>query len=182
MTRFLLAFAMIFFGSQAFAGILIEPYAGYHIGKTKGGTDPSTNLKGLVYGGRLGYQTMGFQIGADYLTGSISDDASPSSDYTPTDLGAFVGYQFPVLIRVYAAYGFAPQTSVKTNGTTLKYHDGTSYKLGIGYTGLPFVNINFEYYNSYSKKADAGEFGTLDLGYKAYIESYGLMLSVPFDL
>ena len=46
----------------AHADLLLEPYLGYQVGKTKGGSSEK-NLSGLVYGGRVGFQRLGLMLG-----------------------------------------------------------------------------------------------------------------------
>ena len=56
-------------------------------------------------------------------------------------MGAFVGYDFPILVRAWATYFFdvtySPETGSDLTAT------GTSF--GVGFTGLPFVSLNAEY-------------------------------------
>src|SRR5438445_354458 len=86
----------------AFADILLEPYAGYLFGKTSGGST-SNNMSGTEYGARVGYQSLGFMVGAEYMTGAMTVQ---SSSVTPSNLGIFAGYDFPILMRAYGVYYF----------------------------------------------------------------------------
>src|SRR5437868_5907357 len=101
--------ALIFaaaFVSNAHAGLLIEPYLGYHLGKYERSGTYERDQSGLSLGGRLGYQhTLGPMLGVDFQTGMWSDDANPKNDLTPTNISLFAGFEFPIMLRVYAAYG-----------------------------------------------------------------------------
>lgn len=172
---FLALFVSLFAVPQTYADVLIEPYLGYHLGKTKSGSATS-NDKGISYGGRLGYQTMGFMIGAEYQSGSWTDDSTPQDTITPSYLGAFVGYNFPVLFRVYGTYFFSADSKASNSSSSVKY-TGNGYKLGVGYTGFPFVSVNLEYG---STSFDKGNSQTLSNNVDTNF--YGLTISVPFDL
>jgi hypothetical protein len=170
---FAAAVVSVMMGSVANASLLLEPYLGYHTGKyTQGSTDQ--NLSGVSYGGRLGFQQLGFMGGIDYMTGSWKDDASPnSSTVTPSNLGVFVGYNFPILVRVYGEYGFSNSLKLSNNGgsDTLK---GTGIKLGVGFTALPFLSINLEYItDTYTKDSN----GTLTP--EVTDKLYGVSVSLP---
>jgi len=131
------------------ADLLIEPAVGYNIGKFD-----DTTVTGLGYGGRLGYTMLGFQLGVDYLQSSMSD--SDSNKYSTTDIAAFVGYRFPVLFKVYAAYIFSATAEVKGDDD-FDFEKGSGQKVGLGFTGIPFVDINFEYRTvSYKEYTAAG--------------------------
>jgi hypothetical protein len=123
------------------ASLLVEPLIGYNF-NGKLGTDASRG-SGTSYGGRLGYQNMGFQLGLDYLNSTMDYGRGwgNNADFTSNEYGIFVGYKFPILVRVYAAYIFS------ANGEVGSYElsEGSGTKIGAGFTGLPFVNINLEY-------------------------------------
>ena len=170
------ATAALAIGSLANAGILIEPYLGYHTGKFEiGSTENDT--KGITYGGRIGYQSLGFMGGFDYMTGTWTSESSGSDvDVTPTDMGVFIGYKFPVLIRAYFTYNFDAQTKAESGGSSNKF-TGKGMKLGIGYTGFPFVSINLEYISDSYDEMDG-----MSLSSDATGKMYGLTISAPFDL
>jgi hypothetical protein len=144
------AFALslsVMFMSHAGADLLLEPYVGYHTGKLTGGSPSvSSTQSGVTYGGRVGYESMlGFMIGGDVMSGSWKvnsggyfGNTSPTS--TPTDLGIFIGYNFPVLVRVYGEYGFSAQNKY-TNGSSIT-EKGSNIKIGVGYKFAPLVSLN----------------------------------------
>ncbi len=54
--------------NTAQASVLIEPYAGYAVGTSKGSAQTSTGsdtVSGTVFGGRLGLKSMGLMAGAE---------------------------------------------------------------------------------------------------------------------
>ncbi len=130
----------------AHADILIEPYAGYGVGKSDNGTDKKT-AKGYELGGRLGVQKMGLMGGLDYQTGKFTQ-SSPDVDYTGSNLYVFLGFNFPVLLRVYGEYGLMTKVHMVSSDPTIDADadlKGDSYKLGVGFTGFPLISINLEY-------------------------------------
>lgn len=161
-------------GSPAQADWLIEPYLGYHTGKLKVSSADS-DANGVTYGGRLGFQSFtGLMLGADYMTGAWTAKTNPHQDMTPKELGVFVGYDFPVLMRVYATYFFDSKLDFD-NGSNLEGHD---MRLGVGFkTLIPLVTINLEYgFGNYDKSHGH----SLSNEYKT--NYYGLTVSLPLTL
>lgn len=142
MKKLLLVLAMgLGFASTSHADILIEPYIGYEMGKGTQGTD-DFKLTGTDLGLRLGYASpVMFWAALDYTMGSgtFDPDSSASVDGKRTSLAAVVGVDFPILLRAWLGYGF--QNDLKIDSETFK---GKYTKLGVGFTGLPFVSLNLE--------------------------------------
>ena len=160
MKRLIVLFSLLI-SSFASAGILIEPQLGYIISSKFSGTttvnsgnfSANDSYSGMTYGGRLGYQMLGVMGGINYhhMSGTGTDKTvTPNVEYDTSrdDLGVFIGYNAPILVRAWFAYNFSAklnvdQTTTQTNkGDYLK---GTSTEFGIGYAGLPFLSINFIY-------------------------------------
>lgn len=162
------------------AGLLVEPYLGYHTGKIKQSGNPDSDVKGMSFGGRLGYQQMGVMAGLDYMTGSWTTESSGYKfDVTPTQLGLFVGYSFPMMLRVYGVYSFQADGKIK-NGA-LNYDQtqkGTGIKLGVGFTVMPLLSLNVEYLSATFTKDKNGN----KLNPEVKNDLFGLTVSVPFDL
>ena len=157
-----LFFAMI---SASHAGLLIEPYLGYAIGGDGESTFTPTTVNhtysGLNYGARLGYSNLGFMIGLDYSASShdLEGKITSSPTYSAKDgidrsqIGIFVGFNFPVMLRAWGTYYFgagfdgadAEKSGDQVYDNTDEVGDGSGYGLGVGFTGLPFVSINAEY-------------------------------------
>lgn len=158
----------------AHAGLYLEPYIGYGMGDSKQGTSKD-DVKGMAYGGRIGYSVMGLAVGVDYMTGKLNIDSTPSAEATPKDLGIFVGYTFPIMVRAYGVYvptAKADMTSSSGDGD----FEGSGMRLGVGFTMLPFVVINLEY-----TSIEYDKFKGNSLTNKNKLSMYGLNLSVPFD-
>lgn len=172
MKQFFLLFLPLLFVSQAHAGILLEPYLGYHTGNYKVGNG-KYDMNGPTFGGRVGYQNLGLFLGVDYMLGKWKDDASDSRDASPTDLGLFVGYEFPVMLRVYATYAFDSELKLKGGAINDKY-EGTSMKFGLGFTALPMVSVNLEYITGTYDEANG-----VSLASKLKTSMYGLSVSLP---
>lgn len=164
--------AVLLMGSSvSHAEFLIEPYLGYHIGKYDQGS-ADENASGVTFGGRLGFSTMlGLQFGADYMGGEWSIDTDPDTDGTLSNIGVFVGYEFPILIRVFGSYFF--DAELKDEGKL----EGDMIRLGVGLSPLPFIDVNLEYIT-----ATYDKFNGASLGTDAKMNMYGVTVSVPFEL
>ncbi|MDC0255713.1 hypothetical protein OAK75_12505 [Bacteriovoracales bacterium] len=132
-------FVMIF-SMKASAGVFIEPVAGYAMGSLE---DKSKyDSTGLMYGGRGGFSTMGFVIGAEYLMGQLEWEASggSKSDFDHTYISAYAGYSLPIMLSFRAGYVF----SNKIKGSLVEY-SGSGLSFGVGYSIAPFIKLNFDY-------------------------------------
>lgn len=176
-----LALSLLFI-KPANAGLLIEPVLGYSFKSFEVDAPDSSQEKGsgVSYGGRLGYQNLGFQLGLDYLKSSISlTDNDFKEDLSTSEWAAFAGFEFPILLRVYAGYIFSANAETEVaGGTKLKLQDGTGMKLGVGFTGLPFVDINFEYRKGTYTKIKMGSSADVDTDFNAFMVG----VSLPFVL
>jgi opacity protein-like surface antigen len=146
-----LAFSILILSTQSQAAVLIEPVVGYNFGSkfTIGegsDTDSYSGGSGPSFGGRLGFQQLGFQLGVDYLNSSIDmDDNDFDKNIDMSEWGAFVGFEFPIFLRVYAGYIFSATGETEVADTKVDLSKGSGYKAGLGFTALPFVDINLEY-------------------------------------
>ncbi len=191
---FLLVILFFFVSNSANAGLLIEPLGAFNF-SAKGKLDDKDHNKGFSafgggYGGRVGYQNFGFQLGVDYLHSSLNaSDNNFKKNISLNEWAGFVGFQFPVFLRVYAGYIFsASGTSRYDNGNIVgnsgvqdfTAKSGSGGKFGIGFTGLPFVAINLEY--------RSGAIDSYKIGNTSYdsdkikYSSYLLSLSIPINL
>ncbi len=170
------------FTSESKAALLLEPVVGYNIG-SKFDFESGENYTGgtgTAFGGRVGYQNFGFQLGLDYLNSSIDmDDADIDDNISLTEWAGFIGYEFPVLLRVYAGYIFSAAGSTESNGNDWDLIEGSGTKLGVGFTGLPFIDINVEY--------RAGSFDNYEINgtkqnKEVNYQSIMLGLSLPFTI
>ncbi len=146
-----LAFLVI---KPAQAGLLLEPVLGYSMAKFETDSPGSSEDKatGPSVGGRIGYQNLGFQLGLDYLRSNLNvDDNNFKEDLVTNEFAGFIGFEFPILVRVYAAYIFAATAEADVDlglgagKQSYELSDGNGMKLGVGFTVLPFLDINVEY-------------------------------------
>ncbi|MES2528295.1 MAG: outer membrane beta-barrel protein [Bdellovibrionota bacterium] len=199
MQRFLglFLFSIMFISFNAKADLLLEPVIGYSMGlkgSVKEGTISGTGLKttedkfsggsGPSFGGRVGYQKLGLQVGLDYLHSSVNpSDKEFKSNLDINEWAAFVGFEFPILFRVYGAYIFSADGQGKydtgTSFEKLTLKDGSGLKAGLGFTLLPFLDINLEY-----RRGTFGEWkaGSIKVDGDVDYSIYMIGLSLPFTI
>jgi hypothetical protein len=177
---------------NANAGLLIEPHLGYNIhSSTTLGTD-KIDYNGAQYGARMGLQSLGFMGGLDYTHASYTATTKPNSGTSDKDerkrdeLGVFIGYKFPVLLRAWVGYNFLAKETQSvlgpTSGTKVgDYYKGHSTEIGVGFTTIPFVSLNLSYKMlSYDKHFDSGKGTTSSLNPK--FEPKEIILGISFPL
>lgn len=178
----LLILAITAFSSTVHASLLIEPHIGYNLsgsGTTSGVEYKYTNPE---FGLRLGGQYLGFMAGFDYTTSAYTWEQSPGGDdkFDRGEFGVFVGYNFPILLRVWGAYYFT-NTAEDTNATGrtpsgAKY-EGSTKELGVGFTALPFLSLNLMFRNVVMDTKPAG-ITSADIANNEIV----LGVSLPFTL
>jgi hypothetical protein len=176
-------------GTSAHAGFLIEPYLGYRSGDLK--TTTLSNVSGKekytspVIGARLGWSFLGLWTGFDYEMGTSGEskpESGPSIDVDSSVAYLAVGYNLPVMFRAWAGYGLIAELNRETASTKSKIYGGAPVKIGFGYTGLPLVSINFEYFMWEPKKIESGGIKSkISNSYSKY-ELNAMMLSVSIPL
>lgn len=183
-TLLFLSFATI---PTAQAGVLVEPMIGYQFGD---GDEPGVDhsYSGPFFGGRLGYQQLGFMLGLDYRISTFEDEQQLSNsvvhdDQKQTKFGAFVGFNFPILMRAWVSYYFdvSMEDDDARNNNAGDEYSGDGLGAGIGFTGLPFVSVNIEYH-AYSYD----EFENARTGAKSSVSDFDvseilLSVSLPLD-
>jgi hypothetical protein len=158
--QLLMVLASVCFASAAQASLMIEPYVGYQLGSVNEknvvtpANDSKGSLNGTALGARLGYRFLIPWIALDYtsFSGKLkpSNSLVPDADATQSSLAIVVGADLPVLLRAWAGYGF--MNELKLKDTTTNKLKGSYTKVGLGWTMLPLVSLNFEYQmNNYSK-------------------------------
>jgi len=134
-----LIFVMIF-SLRVSAGVFIEPVVGYAMGGPEN-SSTSYDSTGLMYGGRGGFSTMGFDIGAEYLMGQLEwEKGGVTTNADHTYISAYVGYSLPVMLGVRAGYVFSNKYKTSSGENT-----GSGFSLGVAYSVMPFVKLNFDY-------------------------------------
>ena len=163
--------------STASASLLVEPHLGYNLGSSGDGE----SYNGGQFGMRLGYQQLGLMAGLDFTRSNFdqkSSGASGAATYKMerNEWGVFVGYNFPILLRAWGAYYFSNKTEITNANVELS---GNTKELGLGFTALPFLSLNFMYrmidldkskYNGVERNADASA------------QEYVVSISLPLTL
>lgn len=171
MKNLLAVFASVLLaGLNSNAGILLDPYFSY---KMSGSASfaAGSSMSGSDVGVRLGYDFLGLGAGIDTtLSGKYTySNSGVTFDSTPKNFGLFVSYTFPILVRGYFTY----IASAKETATGFEY-TGTGTKIGIQFTGLPFVAVGLETV-SLSYKESSG------VSVSATGSHTNIALSVPFS-
>ncbi len=188
----------VLLSAKAFAGFMFEPYLGYESQKVAGstsGVDIGGTGSAIDLGARIGWGFgLGFWSAIDVMTatgGKYSPTTTLTSTftYTKTDMGLSLGYDFPIKLRTYLTYNFNPSWDLTTEtlgvSTATKYSGGTSYKIGLGYSLIAMLTLNFEYYsNTPSSSSSAGVTTTLPAtaGDSLTETGYRLVLSMPIRM
>lgn len=163
------------FSFTATAGIHVEPYIGYTNFTTtfEASKDLKVSAKGLTtVGGRLGYSLLLFSAGVDY-------QLDKSSDHNRKNISAFVGVDFPILVRGYLKYVISSDydnDDLPSGAGDITFKNG--YAVGLGFTGLPFVSVNVEVEKSSYTAEDLPIVGDTDFDWASVM----LSVSLPLDL
>ena len=171
---------VLFAGSIAKADLLLEPYLGYEMGKgdAKSGNDLETQFTNM--GARIGYSTplmLWFALDVNLgMSGKLKPDSGSSSAAKRTTYGVVAGLDFPILLRGWVGYGFTNEINDTDNSAKYK---GTNTKVGVGFTGLPFVSLNVEYIKDDFKDYEiSGNTTNANLDHSSYM----LSVSLPLEL
>lgn len=176
------------------AGILLEPIVGYIVsGNVKdsetGATKEDYDYTSLNYGARVGLQVAGVMVGAEYNQATPSWDdqintTAVDTDFKESNLGAFVGYNFPAILRVWGTFYFDSTSEVDSGITKGAKFKGAGQGIGIGFTSLPLISLNVEYrmltYDEYISAA--GVTVNLNSQQEYTAKEIVLSVSIPFEL
>ncbi|MCB0390247.1 MAG: hypothetical protein KDD58_03095 [Bdellovibrionales bacterium] len=175
---------LVSFSHSAHAGFLIEPFLDFAVsGDADDGTPPTGDLSSTMYGLRIGMSTLGFIYGVEYAMGTYEEKYSVSGinvtvDGNSTDMGVFVGYEFPIMLRVWLSYYL--QTKLSLDDAIDTEATGSGTKIGVGYTGLPYISINLEMLTrSYDEYDTSLGSGTIDPEHKHTAYLLGISLPLP---
>jgi hypothetical protein len=176
--------ALVFVALPAKAGLLIEPYVSYDMGKLtykSGGSTDELDFSGVGFGARFAYTLPMLMLGVDYTTASGKfKEGSAEVDGGRSGLFAIVGARIP-FFRAWVGYGFMNDATWKTTPEVKLL--GTALKVGGSYTGLPLVALNAEYIMSNYTRARVGSVeADLASGDDAKMNTLLFSLSVPFNL
>lgn len=146
--RIVLLGLMLLFSLHSFAGISIEPIIGYNLGsklQVENGKDYSGG-KGIGYGGKFAFEndkSHGLAFGLDYLKSDI-DISNLDQNVKTDDFGLYIGYKLPALLKFYGEYIFSSSGDTEAEGRHRNLA-GTGWKLGVGTTIIPFIDMNLDY-------------------------------------
>lgn len=200
MSRFknvILALGFLTITSVANASLLIEPHLGYNLSggvsdyKSSGSsTAVKISYTGPQYGARLGMQFLGVMGGFAYTHGTYNlkntwTGGSSAGKQKQDDLGLFVGYNAPILVRAWVAYFFSSKvTATETNAsfTNGDISKGTTTELGVGFTPLPLLSLNIAY-RMFTMKSYQ-DVGAASVDYNPSVKNKEIVVgvSVPFHL
>jgi len=187
--KIFITLAIMLFTTVATAGILIEPQFGYILSNKYSGTinlsgpsgsgteDADFKSTGPEYGARLGYDILGFMAGFNYghATEKSKNTDVTTDDLKSTNIGAFIDYKAPMLVRAWLAYNFSSKATIATGD-----FKGSSTEIGLGFTGIPFLSINAIY-----RMYDYTDLTATGVSYTASNYSpkeIELAISLPFNL
>jgi hypothetical protein len=167
----LFSFLLVSYSAVSQAGLLVEPLAGYTFTSKTSTSDKNYNAgDGYGYGGRLGVSTGQLLIGLDYLKSQINMSSGDfNKDINEEDFGAFIGYKFERLFKIYGTYIFSATGDTKISDRNVNLENGTGFKFGVACTLLPFLDVNLDYRKVGFNKDIA-------------VDTMMLSLSLPFDL
>jgi hypothetical protein len=182
MKKLLLLFILTF-SFSSYASILIEPYFGTAMNSEIeiGNNDAEEYSSGSSTGARLGYQSMGLQLGIDYRMHSNESEVNNiDTEHSHNAIYGFVGYEFPVMFRVFAGMAVSGSGEATLGSSDYDLSDLSSTTLGISYKGLPFIAINFEMVNYSFDTVENSSGDEVDIDYSG--SHYLLSLSLPINL
>lgn len=142
---------------QTFAGISIEPIVGYNLGSeldVTPGKDYNGGM-GLGFGGKFAFEndkSHGLAFGLDYLKSDL-DIPDIDKNVKTDDFGVYLGYKLPAFLKFYGEYIFASSGDTEIEGRH-KHLSGTGWKLGMGTTIIPFIDVNLDYRQISYEKID----------------------------
>ena len=196
---------LIFFlslSSQSFAMIYVEPIIGYRLGSTsQDTTNTATNLmvnisgtsKGIIFGGRAGVKLLTFAGGIDYMLGTNSGSNAQISgtegDHNFSQMGLFAKFAPPLFpFSFWVGYNLSSTLTIESSSGDNKF-EGSGFKLGLGFTTIPFLSINAEYSMNTYNKLNSTEFpfnvtssGVTTKYDDLLVNSLIISLSVPWSL
>ena len=164
--------------NTASAALLLEQHLGYNLASSGDGE----SYNGAQLGMRVGYQQLGLMAGLDFTRSTFDQDqtvnnAKVSNEMERNEWGVFVGYNFPILIRAWAAYYFDNTTKATTSNFEMS---GNTTELGVGFTALPFLSINLMYrmINLDELKASNGATASMDSSNQEFVVGVSLPLTL----
>ncbi len=167
--KILSLFSFLVLATNAKAGLLIEPLAGYAKGGNGGATEADkVDYSGIGLGGRIGFDLPIFQAGATYEMVSITGEAASANtsfyeELEFTQMGVFAGLKLGI-VRLLATYyinteyeaskikGSQSAAAIALLGEKATFTGSSGIGIDLGFSILPMVGLNISYRNlSYDK-------------------------------
>lgn len=166
--------------NQAKAALFFEPFAGMAFNSSGELSGTEVDISGSSLGLRLGFENMGLSLGLDGRknTWKLDPSSGVNSNYTYTQLGFFVGYELPAMIRFWGNYVFNLE-GVDDDDADTKFTEGSGMVFGVGFKTIPFISLNFEISNLSTKKLKSA---VSEIDYDTDYTAYTLGVSFPFTL
>lgn len=143
--------ALMLLTNVAIASFHVEPYVGYAKGEEDTSDANPDDYTGMGFGARIGYNYLGLLVGATYdsqgITASSTEPGSTDadSDFTGTNMGAFLGYEFPIGFRLWLSYYASAKFELDNGLAAGAEFSGSGYSVGAGYSVIPMIlSVNFE--------------------------------------
>lgn len=176
-----MALGLVITPSLGQASLLIEPHLSYNIYATGENDNVDTSYNGPQYGLKLGYQYFGLMVGMDYRKSNFetkfeSNNVTSRHEMKRDEIGIFAGYEFPILVRGWVGYYFSNKTKFKEVDAEYK---GSTTELGVGFTTLPFLSVNFMYR---MVKLDELSSSSLTVPAKSDANEFVVGISLPLNL
>lgn len=178
---FIVFTAFVFSVKQAKAEFHLEPFVGmaFNSSAEMGGAENS--VSGTTVGARVGFTKAGFSVGMDGRRNAWvfdPDSGGSKSNYTFTQLGLFIGYELPTMVRFWGSYVLSME-GVDDDDTDNKLKEGSGMVFGVGFKVVPFMSLNFELSNLSTAKAETSAAEVdFDADYTAYTIGVSLPLSI----
>lgn len=152
-TKFIILSLALLLTFEASAILHVEPHIGYTlVGIGQNDATPATMIKhnGAQYGLKLGATYLNAMAGLDFNRSSFEQLTNGyRNDFGRNELGLFIGYNFPGIVRTWVTYFFKNNQTANTGSALIasgSEYEGHTIELGAGYNGFyPLVSINFLY-------------------------------------
>ena len=137
-------------------GVDVEPHIALLAGFSADDVGPLSTrdqkYTGIAYGLKLAADLAVVRAGGIFEGASLKSTPPPfgPQDYTGASLGGFIGFGFP-LFHVDLHYFLSSEwtgsnwATGATNRGELEFEDGSGFGVDLGFTALPFVNINLSF-------------------------------------
>lgn len=154
--RIFVCLTLFSFSSVAQANLGIEPYAGYGLMGTNSAGSQSDTYTGFGLGAKVDYTFMNLiYVGVDgaflpalsYTTNNAGMGLTGTS--STMKVGAVAGLKFGFPLRIWVGYNFIDNLNL--TGTQISIPityqlSGSSFKFGAGFSVIPLLSINVEYF------------------------------------